>query len=242
MGRSDVSVIAIAGAGPMLGMSVARAFGSRGYKVALIARREAALAEMTEALRGDGIDAAGFVADLIDEAAVADAFAQATDRFGAIDVLEFSPLAMRFVPPSETDPELARSGIDLLLVGAINATRQVLPAMRARGTGALLYTSGRSSLLPMKLLGSLGPAAAALRHYVYSLHEELVGEGIYVGTIPILARVDRAVADEVAAAYIAMIADRTQVERVIGAGDTADAARQIAALTQAAAPLVLPPS
>ncbi|MDX3901403.1 MAG: SDR family NAD(P)-dependent oxidoreductase [Sphingobium sp.] len=235
-------MLAIAGAGPMLGMSLARAFGGQGYKVALIARREEALTAMAEELRGEGIEAAGFVADLVDEAAVADAFARATARFGPVDVLEFSPLAMRFVPPSDTTPALVREAIDLMVGGAINATRQVLPAMQARGAGALLYTSGRSSLLPMKLLGSLGPAAAALRHYVYSLHDELASQGIFVGTIPILARLDRTVADEVAAAYLSMIADRTQIERVVGEGDAAEVGRQIAALTQNAPPLVLPGS
>lgn len=237
-----MSLIAIAGAGPMLGMSVARAFGAKGYKVALIARREEALAAMAAQLRGEGIEAAGFVADLIDEAAVANAFAQVTERFGAVDVLEFSPLAMRFVPPSDTTPALIREAIDFMVGGAINATRQVLPAMKARGAGALLYTSGRSSLLPMKLLGSLGPAAAALRHYVYSLHDELAGQGIFVGTIPILARVDRAVADEVAAAYLSMIAARNQIERVIGHDDAAEVGRRIAALTQEAPRLAMPGS
>jgi NADP-dependent 3-hydroxy acid dehydrogenase YdfG len=227
--------LAIVGAGPMLGMAVARAFGERGYRVGLIARRQDALDTMAADLACVGIEAAGFAADVRDEAMLAAALSAAKARFGPIDVLEFSPLAMAFVPPSDVTAQTARDAFDFLTVGAINAVRQVLPEMRARGEGALLFATGRSSVLPMKLLGSMGPAAAALRHYVYSLSEELTDSGIFVGTVPILARMDPAVADSVATLYLEMLDRRDRVETVYGAGTSADAAREIAAITQSAA-------
>lgn len=235
-----MTTIAIVGAGPMLGMSVARAFGARGYSVALIARRRESLDAMASELLAEGIDAAGFVADLRDEAQLTTALAEAKERFGGIDVMEFSPLAMTFVPPSQVTPGVARDAFDFLVVGAINAVRQVLPEMRERGTGALLFAGGRSSVLPMKLLGSLGLGAAALRHYVYSLHEELKPSGIYVGTVPILARMDRATADNVAELFLKMIDSRDRVEMVYGSDTAADVGRQIASITEAAAPFELP--
>ncbi len=237
-----MKTLAIAGAGPMLGLSVARAFGRQSYRVALIARGKDSLEAMTAELASEGIEAAGFVADLRDEAQLARAFDDARSRFGAIQVLEYSPLAMQFVPPSQVTAEIAREAIDFLLVGAINAARQVLPNMIERGEGALLFASGRSSVLPMKLLGSLGLAAAALRHYVYSLHEELAPRGVYVGTVPIFARMDRHTADRVADLYLDMIARRDRVEAVLGDGEAGDKAREIAAITQVAAPFELPGS
>ncbi|MCU6453099.1 SDR family NAD(P)-dependent oxidoreductase [Sphingomonas sp. A2-49] len=229
--------IAILGAGPLLGLSVARAFGSQGYAVALIARRQASLDAMVDELGEAGIEAVGFVADLTHAAQLVAAFAAIKARFGRVDVLEFSPLAMAFVPPSQVTAETARSAFEFLTVGAINAVRQVLPDMQARDEGALLFASGRSSLLPMKLLGSMGLGAAALRNYVYSLAEELKDSGIYVGTVPVFARMDRAAADAVAALYLNMIAARDRIECVYG--DDA-AACEIAAITQRAAPFVLP--
>ncbi len=237
-----MKTLAIAGAGPMLGLSVARAFGRQGHRVALIARRKDSLEAMTAELVSEGIEAAGFVADLRDEAQLARAFDDVRSRFGAVDVLEYSPLAMQFVPPSQVTAGIAREAIDFLLVGAINAARQVLPDMIERGEGALLFASGRSSVLPMKLLGSLGPAAAALRHYVYSLHEELAPRGVYVGTVAILARMDRETADRVAGRYLEMIAKRDPVEVVVGEGQAGDTARVIASITQVAAPFELPGS
>lgn len=232
--------IVIAGAGPMLGMSVARAFGAHGYAVALIARRREPLEAMAGGLRAAGIDAAGFAADLRDAAQLADAFADIRARFGTIDVLEFSPFAMAFVPPSQVTAALAREAFEFLTVAAINAVREVLPAMLERGQGALLFASGRSALLPMKLLGSLGLATAAQRHYIYSLHEELQGTGIQVGSVPIFARMDRDTADRVAGVFLEMLYGRVGVEVIVGAGDAADAAREIAAITAAHAPFELP--
>ncbi len=232
--------IAIVGAGPMLGLSVARAFGARGYAVALIARRQTALDALINELAVDGIDAAGFVADLTDEAQLAAAFVAIKTRFGRVNVLEFSPLAMAFVSPSQVTAEVARLAFEFLTIGAINAVRQVLPDMQLRGEGALLFANGRSSLLPMKLLGSMGLGSAALRNYVYGLGEELKDSGIYVGTVPVLARMDRAAADAVAGLYLTMIAERDRIECVYGDDDSSDAGREIAAITQRAAPFHKP--
>lgn len=232
--------VAIVGAGPMLGMSVARVFGARGYSVALIARRPESLDAMTAELSDAKITARGFVADLTDEAQLGGAVARIRETLGEIDVLEFSPLAMTFMPPSQVTLEAAREAFEFLTVGAISAVRQVLPAMQERGTGALLFASGRSSVLPMQLLGSMGLAAAALRHFVYSLNEELKDSGIYVGTVPILARMDRTTADNVATLFLDMIDRRDRVEVVFGVDKAAEAGRSIAAITQVAAPFTLP--
>ena len=232
--------IAIVGAGPMLGYSVAKAFGAQGYSVALIARRRDPLEAMREELAGLRVDAPAITADVRDPLQLGDALAQARSRFGSIDVLEYSPLAMAFILPSQVTGDIARDAFDFLVAGAIHAVRAVLPEMQARGRGALLFASGRSALLPMKLLGSLGLAASAQRHYVYSLHEELREKGIYVGSVPIFARMDRDAADGVAALFLEMIEARDMVEAVYGVGEAADAARKIAALTQVHAPFELP--
>lgn len=56
--------IAIVGAGPHLGRSVAHVFGSNGYRAALIARRRDTLDDMVEHPERHGVTAAGHVADV----------------------------------------------------------------------------------------------------------------------------------------------------------------------------------
>ena len=109
-----------------------------------------------------------------------------------------------------------------------------------RGEGALRFASGRSAVLPMKLLGSLGLASAAQRHYIYSLHEELKDSGIRVGSVPILARMDRDTADAVASQFLEMVDGNAPVEAVLGEGDAAEAGREIARITEEHAPFEMP--
>jgi hypothetical protein len=83
--------IAIVGAGPGLGLPVAKVFGDHGFQVALISRSKGNVDTLVATLAKSGITAAAFPADIADRAALTSALEQAAERFGAIDVLEFSP-------------------------------------------------------------------------------------------------------------------------------------------------------
>lgn len=61
-----MSTVVITGAGPQLGMSIARRFGREGFSVALLARRRDPLAELAADLRDQEIDAEAFPADIRD--------------------------------------------------------------------------------------------------------------------------------------------------------------------------------
>src|ERR1035438_3435733 len=63
------------------------------------------------------------------------------------------------------------------------ATRAVLPAMLAAGTGTLLYTTGGSSVTPAPVFVSAGMAGAALRKWALTLNGVLAGRGVYAGPV-----------------------------------------------------------
>ncbi|MEV7130529.1 SDR family oxidoreductase [Streptomyces sp. NPDC093260] len=174
--------IAIVGAGPGMGLAIARAFGARGYNVALVARNHDTLNDLTSRLEAEGVTAAAFPADVLDRDALTQALKDAATRFGDIDVLEYSPAGSlrttTLTPPSATDPSDVQWAMDLLLYGAIAATRAVLPAMREAGAGTLIYTNGAGSIDPNPMLGNLNAAQAALRNWVLGLRKELSGTGI----------------------------------------------------------------
>lgn len=177
-----MSTIAIVGAGPQLGLAIARTFGAQGFAVALISRSRAKLTELGGALTREGIRAAGFCADVLDREALAQALCDAAAKLGHIDVLEYSPVGTfagtTLTSPSATEPGHVEFEMNFQLYGAIAATRTVLPAMLKAGTGTLLYTTGAGSIRPDPRVANVNAAAAALRNWAMNLHGELSGAGI----------------------------------------------------------------
>jgi short chain dehydrogenase len=98
-------VIAIVGAGPGLGLSVARRSGREGFTVALISRSAANLERLAAELAASGIEAAGFAADVRDRRSLTAALSATAERSGPVDVLEYSPA------PHGAPPE-AHAGLD----------------------------------------------------------------------------------------------------------------------------------
>ncbi|MER6424732.1 SDR family NAD(P)-dependent oxidoreductase [Streptomyces sp. NPDC001137] len=184
-----MTTIAIVGAGPQLGLAIARTFGRQGFDVALISRSHDKLDGLVGTLSTEGITAAAFPADVLDRDALTQALKDATTQFGRIDVLEYSPVggfgSTVLITPVETEPSHVQHEIEFQLYGAIAATKAVLPAMREAGTATLLYTTGAGSIDPVPQVGNVNAAAAALRNWVINLHKELDGTGIQAAHIGI---------------------------------------------------------
>jgi NADP-dependent 3-hydroxy acid dehydrogenase YdfG len=189
--ETAMPVIAIVAAGARLGLSLGKTFGRQGFEVALLARSEHRLGELTEKLTAEGVKTAGFPADVTDRAMLTAALHDAAERLGPINVLHFS------APPAGSSEAARNTGalevtvddlaaqIESICHGAITATRTVLPTMLAAGTGTLLYTTGASSVLPVPMFVGAGMAGAALRKWVLTLNSTLAGKGIYAGHVAI---------------------------------------------------------
>lgn len=211
-------VIAIVGAGPGLGIEIARAFGSKGFRVAMISRNAAKLDALATDLRAEGIEAAGFVGDIHQPDTIVAAFTAIKDRYGTIDVLEFSPVdqTLDAVGVLDVTPDNLQPQIDFYLHGAIHAIRQVVPDMIAAKSGTILVTTGGGSLTPVPQLANITIAAAGLRNWTLNLHNELEPHNIYVAHIAISAWIGAghpgAAPDVIARAYTELFETRTEPE------------------------------
>ena len=183
--------IALVAAGARLGLSLGKVFGGHGFDVALIARSQDRLAELTGELAAAGVTAAGFPADVTDRPKLAAALDSAAGRFGGIGVLHYSSpgtgttQTLRDTGAPDVTVDNLRPQVESTCYGAITATRAVLPAMLAAGTGTLLYTTGASSVTPAPVFASVGMAAAALRKWALTLNRALAGKGVYAGHVAI---------------------------------------------------------
>jgi NADP-dependent 3-hydroxy acid dehydrogenase YdfG len=220
-------VIAIVGAGPGLGRSIARRFGREGFTVALIARSAANLDRLAAELGASGIKAAGFAGDVLDRPSLTAALSAAADRLGPVDVLEYSPAA-HGAPPGQamTDvlsvtAENVQPQVEFYVYGAITAVRAVLGGMLERGHGTLLFTTGASSAVTMPPMGNVGIAGAGLRNYALALHAALADRGVYAAHVPLAVYLGsggpETQPDTVAELYWDLYLSRDQPERLYSA-------------------------
>lgn len=213
-----MSVIAIIGAGPGLGIEIARVFGAKGFTVALIARNATKLDLLVTQLKDEGIEAAGFPADISQPDTIARAFAQIKERFGRVDVLEFSAAdrALGVTSVLDIDRETLTPQLEFYLHGGIYAIKQVIPDMIAAGSGTILVTNGAGAIDPVPFLADVNIAAAGLRNWTLNLHKELGQHGIYVAHVAISAWIGSGRPDAepsaIAAAYTELYETRTEPE------------------------------
>ncbi|MEU4245350.1 SDR family NAD(P)-dependent oxidoreductase [Actinoplanes sp. NPDC026619] len=184
--------IAVLGAGPGLGLSIAKRFGREGFSVGLVSRTAQKLDGLVAELASGGIEAAGFAADVTDATALAAAVDRLTDRLGPIDVLSFSPsapgdAALGPVAVTDVTVESVLPQLKFYLGGGIAAVQQVLPAMTGRGSGTIIFTTGGSSANPgmMPAFGNIAVGSGALRTYALSLHAAVAEQGVYVAHVPL---------------------------------------------------------
>ena len=193
-------VIAIVGMGPGVSAAVARRFSREGFKVAAIARRADALKAQTDALPG----AQGYVADADDPASLAAALARVAADHGAPSVLVYNAAAMRYKPLAQLSAEELNADLRISIGGALAAAQAVLPAMREKGAGTLLFTGGGFAFEPMPEMASLGVGKAGIRNLTFSLFAELKEAGIHAATVTIGGLVKPGTAfdpDQIAEAY-----------------------------------------
>ena len=174
--------LAIVGAGPNLGMATATRFGAEGFDVGLVSRNAGRLRELTGRLMDQGITAAAEPADLRSPGAATAALAHLADTLGPVDVLLYSPLASVdwIRPVTETSSADMGAALELAVLGAVDAVEAVLPPMRERGAGTILFTTGGAAVAPSADRASSAVSNAAEVAYARLLHESLAGSGVHV--------------------------------------------------------------
>ncbi len=183
--------IVIVGAGPNLGMAVARRFGREGLAVGLVSRTQSRLDQLAQQLQSDGITAAGSAADIRDADALSGAIAVLADRLGPVEVLEYSPLPAReFMKPIlETGVDDVRGPLEFSVLGAVAAVQTVVGPMREAGRGTILFTTGGAAVNPYPARAGVGIAFAAEVAYARMLHDQLAPDGLHVAHTAIAGRI-----------------------------------------------------
>ncbi|NQU71055.1 MAG: SDR family oxidoreductase [Rhodospirillales bacterium] len=180
----------VTGAGRGLGREMANSLLSAGASVALVELDLEPLQETSQAaINTYGEDRViALSADVTDDAAVADAVAAATGKFGGVDILvnnaalgpqSFRPSNLDNAPKVwEVDPDIWRRVQLINATGPFIMSRTVLPAMIARGWGRIINVTTSLDTMYRATIGPYGPSKAALEALTAVMAEELEGTGV----------------------------------------------------------------
>lgn len=177
----DRTVIVTGGASG-IGAGIVSRFASEGAFVVIADLQEPASADLTEML--DSGKAAFVRTDVADEDSIADCVARARDVSGRIDCLvNNAGIFDRMATTADIVADDARKLFDILLLGPMLMTRQIIPIMQKQGGGAIINTTSVTGITPSGGSAVYGPLKAALIHWTRCTALELATHRIRVNAV-----------------------------------------------------------
>ena len=174
--ETDPQIVVVTGASSGAGRAVARAFGAKGHRVALIARNEEALQVAAREIREAGGEALVLPADVADADAVEAAAAAIEAQWAHIDVWINCAMATVFAPVAETTAEEYRRVTEVTYLGYVHGTLAALRRMRPRDHGTIIQIGSALAYRSIPLQSAYCAAKAAIRGFTDSLRAELIHE------------------------------------------------------------------
>jgi short-subunit dehydrogenase len=181
----DVRHLLLVGAGPGLGMAIARRFADGGYRVTLVARSSDGLRDLAESLADTGAQIDTVAADASDSAGFGARISELYSEQGAPGLIIYN--AVMGAPDTllNSSVEHLHTAYAVDVIGAIVVTQVAAPAMRAAGSGTIIVTGGGFADHPIPALATVSLGKAALRSAATMLGADLSSDGIRVSTLTI---------------------------------------------------------
>lgn len=179
-------VCVVAGVGPGNGAALARRFAADGYAVALLARSEETSAALAAELPG----AKAYACDVTDAEAVARTFASIRSDLGEVDVVAYNAGSGVFGALDDVKAADLESSWKVNTLGLFLITKEVVPAMKQAGSGAIVVVGATASRRGVARTTAFAQAKAAQRSLCESLARQLGPAGIHVSLIIVDGVVD----------------------------------------------------
>jgi short-subunit dehydrogenase len=166
--------VVVTGASAGVGRAIALRFARAGARLGLIARDEAALAQVKDEAERLGGAAHVAAADVADADAV---FAAADDiarQLGPIEAWVNDAMVTVFSPVWEITPEEFRRVTEVTYLGAVHGTMAALAHMRTRNRGTIIQIGSALAYRGIPLQAAYCGAKHAIRGFTNSLRSELI--------------------------------------------------------------------
>jgi NADP-dependent 3-hydroxy acid dehydrogenase YdfG len=180
----------VAGVGPGLGASLARAFSKEGYPVGLFSRRAESSQPVATQIRAHGGKALVVPLDVTDRKALFQAVDRVRAEFGPISVLAYNASGFGRGHFLDLDPETIRQSFEVGTMGLVHLAQAAVPDMLELGHGFISLTGATASLRGRAGFAPLAIAKSSLRILGQSLAREFHPRGIHVVHIIVDGQID----------------------------------------------------
>jgi len=188
--RSNAALL-VTGASSGIGRAAALELAGRGHRVFLTGRDEARLHAAVAACesRNPGSVAGAEPVDLAVQGAGDRLVAAALDAAGELRGLLHAAGIGFFGPPEEHDDGVLARLMEANFFSATRVTRALLPHLRARGGGQLVFVLSVAAKRPFANVAGYCASKFALRGYAEALRQDLRGTGVLVTcALPVATR------------------------------------------------------
>ena len=172
----DRPVAVVTGASTGIGAATARRLAAAGYRVVCTARRT----DRIEALAAE-VDGVAVTADVTDVDDVA-ALAEAAGPCVAL-LVNNAGGAIGLDPVEDADPDAWRRMYDINVIGTLNVTRALLPALEASGAGTILNVGSTAGRIAYEGGGGYTAAKHGVAVMTETLRLELLGRPVRVSEV-----------------------------------------------------------
>ena len=176
----DGKVAAITGAASGIGLECARILLENGATVVLVDRA----ADKLEALCAElGPNARPLVVDLLDGPALSRIGARIEELAGPLDIFHANAGAYVGGEVATGDPDAWDRMLNLNVNAAFRSVQAVLPAMIARGTGDIVFTSSVAGVVPVTWEPIYTASKFAVQAFLHTTRRQVSKHGIRMGAV-----------------------------------------------------------
>src|SRR5210317_206353 len=162
-----------------IGRRMALALSQAGAEVVLVGRNEAALAEAMEQIKAEGGGrAASISADLLDRSTLGDVVAEASEAFGAPDILVNAAGINLREPWDEITEASWQQTLDINLSTPFFLARHCIPGMKSKGRGNIINVASLQSYRAFANSMAYGASKGGIAQVTRAMAEAWSSSGI----------------------------------------------------------------
>lgn len=167
-----------------IGYAVAKRLGAEGANVVISSRKSKNVEAAVKKLKDCGYNVTGTVCHVAKAEDREKLLKEALDKFGGIDILVSNAAANPAVGPVLECPEDVWDKIfEVNVKSAFMLSKEVLPHLKKRGKGSIIYISSIAGYQPLDLLGAYSVSKTALLGLTKAAALDLAGDNIRVNCV-----------------------------------------------------------